>query len=66
VKDVAYQTAPTTRDDMTNRLRRTCRAVTQQTLQRVMQNFKRRLILCLENEEDHFEHLLPRMIRNYG
>jgi len=32
---------------------------------KVMQNFKR-LTLCLENEGGHFEHLLPRTIRNNG
>jgi len=41
-KDVAYQTTLTTRDDMIARVRRACRAVAQQTLQGVMQNFKRR------------------------
>jgi len=63
-KDVAYQTAPTTRDDMMDRVSRACRAITQQTLQEVIQNFKRRLTLCLENEEGHFKHLMPRTIRN--
>jgi len=38
--------ALTTRHDMMDRVRRACRAVTQQTLQRVMQNFKKRLTLC--------------------
>jgi len=61
-KDVAYQTAPT-RDVMD---RRSCRAVAQQTLQGVIQNFKRRLTLCLKNEGGHFKHLLFRMIKNNG
>jgi len=49
-----------------DRVRRVCRAVTQQTLQGVMQNFKRRLTLCLESEGRHFERLtlLSRTIRN--
>jgi len=64
-KDVAYQIAPTTKDNM-DRIRRACRANTQQTLQGVMQNFKRQLTLRLENETEHFEHLLPRTIRNNG
>jgi len=63
--DGVYQTAPTTRDDMMDRIRKACCAVTQQLLQGVMQNFKRRLTLCLENEGELFEHLLPKT-RNNG
>jgi len=51
-KDIAYQIAPTTRDDIMDRVRIACCAVTQQTLQGVIQNFKRRLALCVENERE--------------
>ena len=55
-KDFVYQVAPTTRANMMNRIRRACRAVTQETLVGVIQNFRRRLTLCLDNEGGHFEY----------
>ena len=63
-KDAVYQEAPATRLYMMDRIRRACRAVTLQTLRGVQRNFRRRLILCLENDGSHFEHLIPRVIRN--
>jgi len=40
-KTSTYQTVPTIRDGMMDRIRRAYRAVTQQTFQGVIQNFKR-------------------------
>lgn len=54
-KDVVYKIALTTRTDMM-KIRRTCCAVTQETLVEVIQNFRKRMILCLDNEGRHFEH----------
>lgn len=59
-KDAVYQEAPTTRENMMQRIIEACQSVTQETLQRVMRNFRRRLTLCLENQGGHFEHLIPR------
>jgi len=43
---------------MMERIRRACEAITPLMLENVQRNFRRRLLLCLENNGAHFEHLL--------
>jgi len=42
---------------MMERIRRACEAITLLMLENVQCNFRRRLLLCLENNGAHFEHL---------
>jgi len=44
--------------DMENRIRQACEAIPRETLLRTVQNFHRRLNLCLEANGGNFEHLL--------
>jgi len=64
VRDAVYQEAPTTKLDMTDRVRRICQAITPQIFREVLWNFRHRLNLYLENNGAHFEHLIPRVMRN--
>ena len=43
---------------MMDRIKRACEAITPTTLRNVQRDFRRRLLLCLENDGAHFEHLL--------
>ena len=58
VKDAVYDEAPTTRLNMMDTIKRACEAITPETLRNVQRDFRRRLLLCLENNGAHFEHLL--------
>ena len=58
VKDAVYSKAPTTRLNMMERIRRACEAITPLMLENVQRNFRCRLLLSLENNGAHFEHLL--------
>jgi len=43
---------------MMERIRRACEAITPLILENVQHNFRRRVLLCLENNGAYFEHLL--------
>jgi len=43
---------------MMERIRRACETITPLMLENVQRNFRRRLLLCLENNYAHIEHLL--------
>lgn len=58
IKDIVYSEAPTTRLNMMDRIRRACESITPEILRNVKSNFRRRLLLCLENNGTQFEHLL--------
>ena len=50
--------APTTPEDMKERIRRACTEITPQMLAEVRQSFYQRINKYLEVEGHHFEHLL--------
>ena len=50
--------APTTPDDMKERIRRACTKITPQMLAEVRRSFHQRIKKCLQVEGHHFEHLL--------
>ena len=50
--------APTTPDDMKERIRRACTEITLQMLAEVRGSFHQRINKCLQVEGHHFEHLL--------
>ncbi|KYN18416.1 hypothetical protein ALC57_09291 [Trachymyrmex cornetzi] len=58
VKDAVYSETPTTRWNMMERIKRAYEAITPLMLGNVQRNFRCRLLLCLENNGAHFEHLL--------
>ena len=49
--------APTTPDDMKERIRRACAEITPQILAEVRRSFHQRINKCLQVEGDHFKHL---------
>ena len=58
VKERVMALAPTTPDDMKERIRRACAEITPQILAEVRQSFHQRINKCLQAEGHHFEHLL--------
>lgn len=58
LKNVVFQQQPTTRDNMQDRIREACAAIPRQTLLNTIQEFRRRLGLCLQANGGNFEHLL--------
>ena len=57
--------APTTPDDMNERIRRACTEITPQMLAEVRRFFHQRINKCLQVEGHHFEHL-PYVDPNQG
>jgi len=51
-------TAPTTREDIKDRIGQTCSKITIKQFIKIRQAFQRRLRLCLRQEGKHFEYLL--------
>ena len=58
VKECVMAVAPTTSDDMKERIRRACTEITPQMLAEVRRYFHQRINKCLQVEGHHFEHLL--------
>lgn len=58
IKDIVYQTAPTTRDNMKERIRSACEQISREEIRKALHNFPRRLEKCLEADGRHFEHLM--------
>ena len=50
--------APTTSNDMKERIRRACTEITPQMLAEIRRSFQQRINKCLQIEDHHFEHLL--------
>lgn len=57
LKDVVYRRAPTTRENMKERIRAACRAVPRDVLLRTVDAFERRVQTCLNMNGGIFEHL---------
>ena len=60
LKAVVYRQPPTTREDMMERIRAACAAITQNVLLGTVRNFRRRLELCLQQNGGNFEQLMNR------
>lgn len=58
VKDIVYSTPPTTSEDMQVRIERAFRSISRNMLSRIQHSFQKRVRLCIENNGQHFEHLL--------
>ena len=58
VKERVMAVAPTTPDDMKERIRRACSEITPQMLAEVRLSFHQRINKCLQVKDHHFEHLL--------
>nr|WP_253308897.1 DUF4817 domain-containing protein [Rickettsia endosymbiont of Ceutorhynchus assimilis] len=58
IKQIVYQEAPTTPENMMERIRNACRAVSRDTLIRCHESFLQRIDKCVEVGGHHFEHLL--------
>ena len=58
VKERVMAVAPTTPDDIKERIRRACTEITPQMLAEVRRFFHQRINKCLKVEGHHFEHLL--------
>lgn len=58
LKRKVYRTRPQTLDQLKDNIISECRAVTPETLEKVLSNCLKRMLLCKENDGGHFEHLL--------
>lgn len=58
LKEQVYRDVPTTRDNMVQRIRDACRAITPEMLERCVASFEKRIVKCIEVTGDHFEHLM--------
>ena len=58
LKDQVYRTEPTTREDMKQRIRQACANIPQEQLVAASQSITTRMQLCLNQNGQHFEHLL--------
>lgn len=58
MKEKVYRTAPTTPEDMQQRIINACSEITEDVLKNVHDSFSRRILKCIEVEGQHFEHLL--------
>lgn len=58
IKDTVYQQAPTTPENMRQRIINACASINEDILARVQQSFVKRFEMCIEVEGHHFEHLL--------
>lgn len=58
IKDLVYRTAPTTREDMKERIHQACRQINEDEIRHAVNDFSHRLEMLLQEEGRHFEHLL--------
>ena len=58
IKERVIVVAPTTLDDMKERIRQACTEITPQMLAEVRRSFHQLISKCLQVEGHHFEHLL--------
>ncbi|EZA50282.1 hypothetical protein X777_11293 [Ooceraea biroi] len=58
IKNIVYKTPPTSAEDMKNRITNVCRSIPQNILISTVENFEKRLRLCLQENGAPFEHLI--------
>lgn len=58
IKNIVYARQPTTKEDMKQRIRTACRNIQRSTLLATLQQFYRRLQLCVQAGGNVFEHLI--------
>jgi len=58
LKNIVYKTPPISVGDMKNRITNVCRSNPQNILISTVENFKKRLRLCLQENGALFEHLI--------
>jgi len=58
LKNVCFEQQPTTKEDMMERIRRTCASIPRHVLLSTVAHFLRRCQLCIEANGAQFEHLL--------
>ncbi|XP_011873739.1 PREDICTED: uncharacterized protein LOC105565277 [Vollenhovia emeryi] len=58
LKNIVYEQQPRTREDMMQRIRRACAAISRDVLLKTVQQFEKRINLCLQANGDNFEQLL--------
>jgi len=56
---IVYAEKPTTKEDMKNRIRETCRSIPAAVFCNVRQAFRRRLERCIQQNGHAFEHSIP-------
>ncbi|EFN81131.1 hypothetical protein EAI_00746, partial [Harpegnathos saltator] len=58
IKNSVYQIAPTTAEDLKDRIRQVCRSIPANVLRKAVDAFDKRLQLCNQQNGGTFEHLL--------
>jgi len=58
IKHIVFKTPPTSAGDMKNQITNVCRSIPQNLLISTIENFKKRLKLCLQENETPFKHLI--------
>lgn len=58
LKEIVYRTAPTTKDDMKDRIREACRRLSEEEVRHAVDNVSQRVERCLEAGGRHFEHIM--------
>lgn len=57
IKNVVFKDAPTTKEDMMERIRNACRAIPREVLLKTADEFHKRIVKCIQAEGGNFEHL---------
>jgi len=58
LKNIVYSEKPTTKENMKERIRTACAAISQEILLRTVTSFRRRIDLCIQENGRNFEHLI--------
>ena len=58
LKSVVYKTKPDSLQQLQDRIFQECRAISRETFVNVREEFENRLYYCLQNNGNHFEHLI--------
>lgn len=58
LRSVIYKTQPASIEELKDRISRECRNISRETFRNVRKEFENRLYYCLNNNGNHFEHLL--------
>jgi len=51
-------TKPTTRDDLTEKIRQACRSISREEIRNAVRSIRRRAQMCLDQGGRQFEHLM--------